>query len=54
MAKCQLKPFKQIQVLAQAPTQAPTQALMGGEASRLGVYACAAVLLAEAGRVAPI
>ena len=29
MAKCQLKPFKQIQALAQASTQAPPQALMG-------------------------
>ena len=29
MAKCQHKLFKQIQALAQTPTQAPTQALMG-------------------------
>ena len=29
MAKCQLKPFKQMQVFAQTPTQALAQSLMG-------------------------
>ena len=58
MVRCQHKLFKQIQALVQAPTQAPSQALMGARrpeaAEKCPTRDEAAEKCPDARRVAPI